>query len=749
MTGTTILVLAIVAIFMLESNRGFQLERRPEQVKNDIWISEDWAGYESLLSAESVKPLSLGNGSCNKHIVDHIQSLLTGIPPALTIPYGRAYVAVRYGVALYLDRSPAAPQVGDVLTLVVKTCVLPPPEKHFDIAQPAAPSQVHDNGECGISLYARLLGPEVVMGSVDLVQVRGALNHSSCEWHVTFPIIQIAGSYQLEILKMWLNEIDEPDAKTRNRNKDERVNDGNIVNLSGTGSHHFYILNATMHYFPDLFEGIIARPSSAKNLYLVSNGTSHGFDNWNVFVGLGYTNDDVVSLLDAFFWQHFAHGFSIASVEGNEQFRKGTDSKSKILPADAMEIVHAMTRTHILSFESRARREGMVFGLPANINFSHSVKPFSPSSTRICTAGDEQGRWTYEPVCQYNVTVGYLESVAGRGHECRQTIAPVMDHWDFDFKTRLRYHVWRPYNCSLVQLRQDAWVDPRLSYCDNVRAYLMRGRAVGGRPSTSIEPTMQNVAGRGLIKVQSMLAYALRSTGIASIIGFGDSLGEEQRDNIIAMLGILSWNTDGSNANAQRPRGVICMGDNHNRIHQLVDENFALAGCVERSVMSTNPDPIFTPDELAARPGANQSYVNATTIVLVTNFMSQHSVWIHSLGEIVDWLNKQGKAHEAVTQRLAARGVQYRKIFMSSIHIHGFRTGGLTPGRSRFFNDQAIEILGKFGWEILDTFNMSRPRPDGSVDGVHPRGGVSIAITDMMLNMIVNKDCGFEISMAT
>jgi len=124
--------------------------------------------------------------------------------------------------------------------------------------------------------------------------------------------------------------------------------------------------------------------------------------------------------------------------------------------------------------------------------------------------------------------------------------------------------------------------------------------------------------------------------------------------------------------------------------------------------------------------------------------MSQHSVWIHGLPEIIYTLNEQAKAHDAVTRRLKEKGIEYRKIFMASVFIHGFKTGGLTPARSRFFNDQARKILGSYGWEILDGYNITMPRPDGSVDGVHPRGGVSIAITDVLLNMIVNKHCAYK-----
>lgn len=37
--------------------------------------------------------------------------------------------------------------------------------------------------------------------------------------------------------------------------------------------------------------------------------------------------------------------------------------------------------------------------------------------------------------------------------------------------------------------------------------------------------------------------------------------------------------------------------------------------------------------------------------------------------------------------------------------------------------------------------SISEGRPDGSVDGVHYRGGVSVAMTDVLMNMICNPLC--------
>ena len=711
------------------------VERSSTQFKEHVWSreSEDWRGSNDTF-AETVDPKYPSH--CHPGLSSALKFMSSQLPESLLIPYGRVYVAMRYGVALYLDKAtiPQTPRVGESYLLVVRTCLLP--AEIFD-----ATSVVHDlrpNGECGVSLYARLLGPEVVMANVELVET----SNESCEWRVQFPEVQISGSYKLEIHKLWLNELGEPSQKERDRDKNERVNDGQIINLSGMGTHHFYTLNGTDFYYTDIFEGLIARPSNGgKALYIISNKTNHMFGSWNAFVGLGYDTGDVVSLPDAYFWSTFKGGHAIESIEANEQFRRGVVRRSNVSTAEISQVVAAFQRQHILTFESRAHFEARVFGLPSETLYisENAINVVAPR--HVCTSGDEPGRWTFQQTCRDNVTIAYLESQEGIGHECRHGICPVYEKWDFDLKTRLRHHVWRPYKCSLVQFRSNALIDPKQSYCDNIHS-LAKMVAEGGHISSSISPNVftphqssQPSLQSPVVKVDSMLAYALRSAGIAAIAGFGDSLGEEQRDNILNFLG-GPWGPANS---------LDCMGSAQEHLHQLVDPEFRLALCVEamanRSVGTTL---LFTAKEQSTASAFNNTMVNMRTVVLVTNFMSQHSVWIHGLAEIVYTLNEQAKAHEAVTRRLKERGIEYRKIFMASVFIHGFKTGGLTPARSRFFNDQARKILGAYGWEILDGYNITMPRPDGSVDGVHPRGGVSIAITDVLLNMIVNKHCAHK-----
>jgi hypothetical protein len=137
-------------------------------------------------------------------------------------------------------------------------------------------------------------------------------------------------------------------------------------------------------------------------------------------------------------------------------------------------------------------------------------------------------------------------------------------------------------------------------------------------------------------------------------------------------------------------------------------------------------------------------------VVLVTNFMCQHSVWLHSLDRIEQLLRVHAEQHAALAVRLKQRyNLEYRRIFMSGVAIHGFRGGGITPGRQRLFNEKAVRILGQSGWEILDAYNRTLDRVDGTVDGVHYRGGVSIALTDILVNMLCNRNCSSNVAVAT
>eukprot|EP01036_Dinobryon_divergens_P037453 gene37453-48991_t len=69
------------------------------------------------------------------------------------------------------------------------------------------------------------------------------------------------------------------------------------------------------------------------------------------------------------------------------------------------------------------------------------------------------------------------------------------------------------------------------------------------------------------------------------------------------------------------------------------------------------------------------------------------------------------------------------------LFIAGFGDS-LGSEQMEMLNRHASDILGRAGWEIFDAYPITVGRPDGVVDSLHYRGGVSLAMTDALLTMI-------------
>jgi len=208
--------------------------------------------------------------------------------------------------------------------------------------------------------------------------------------------------------------------------------------------------------------------------------------------------------------------------------------------------------------------------------------------------------------------------------------------------------------------------------------------------------------------------------------------------------------------------GIGCVGNAVNRIHNLAPKHdrraetlhFPLIECIESEVeqlflgagagyMET---PVYDTNSFpgnASRPaGAIWIRQKIRKIVLATNFRAQHDAWHLTLAEIEAALQAQAAAHTQLAHRLQAKyGVKYQRLFISANAVHGFITAGLTPSRQERVNVLATSILRRAGWQVLDAYNMSLARPDLTVEGLHARGGLSRALTDVLLNSITNEDC--------
>ena len=177
-----------------------------------------------------------------------------------------------------------------------------------------------------------------------------------------------------------------------------------------------------------------------------------------------------------------------------------------------------------------------------------------------------------------------------------------------------------------------------------------------------------------------------------------------------------------------------------------------LIKCIEDTVMNLEPSiplypstksPLFSHPIVSTDQDLKNMKLPVRQVVLFTNFMSQHSVWTMTLSEIEEALRKQASNHQLLAEKFASqKNIQYRRIFFAATMTHGFRTGtkyilaffypfnidkyftlfysgGLTPGRQRWLNQKATEILGASGWARFDSYGMTLSRPDGSNDGIH------------------------------
>jgi len=170
--------------------------------------------------------------------------------------------------------------------------------------------------------------------------------------------------------------------------------------------------------------------------------------------------------------------------------------------------------------------------------------------------------------------------------------------------------------------------------------------------------------------VKSLAAYALRRAGVGFIAGFGDSVGDELRVNMVDLLGgSLEW--------TPKVGGLTCH-NNKNRIHKLkseVNNRNLLVECIASMVEGLpKTQPLLLPTELVNSSSANSlsgndshniiNEVPITTVVLVTNFMCQHSVWTNTLDEIETLLKLQAQQHAQLAEKLLREyNLNYRRIF--------------------------------------------------------------------------------------
>lgn len=452
--------------------------------------------------------------------------------------------------------------------------------------------------------------------------------------------------------------------------------------------------------------------SHTKSVYLItSRDEKRAFASFNALLELGYGEIEILRVPETFL-SLFTSGRDIVEADKKDIGESIMKTRSIHHTKAARDLIAVINEHTVLTVDSPSRAQAMVFfaELKIEITDGRNLDSEGGNKQTLCSGRDAMlGRWIKDQNCSRFVAIHpepVMESVPV-GHTCRHSMPVYAKSMPWFYSNRAKNMIWRPYDCALKAFPLDS------SYTSEE-----------GDKGTTIFP--------------STLQHAMRLAGIGLLAGFGDSLGDEQRDDILGLMkGDYEWAPG---------YGISCQ-NNKNRLHRL-QEHSLLIKCIDNAVMNLEASIPLYPQKKSSMFShpiitTNQNLLSmkipVKQVVLFTNFMSQHSVWTMTLPEIEEALHKQAKDHKVLAEKFAAqKNVQYRRIFFASTMVHGFRTGGLTPGRQRWFNAKAAEILGASGWEIFDSYGMTLSRPDGSNDGVHYRGGVSSAMTDVVMNIIIS-----------
>jgi hypothetical protein len=721
-----------------------------------VWVDEDSsasaAGTASSSGSESGSGAGSGRGGgnhiqswmCEQSIIRHLRTLESS-PVAQRMPYGRAYLANRFGQALYHYTT-----VAHTVTYTLRSCYISQNRSYYAYTPELCST---------VSLHALMVGDEVVGPKSIVASVVTDFSGGPpvCEWNATFPDMVQEGVYQLQVWTHSVNEFSDPTSMEMNADKTDRHNAGTTVSLSGLG-----VVNGLDLYPIEEFDftGHTVRRTTGKSIYFVVNQTAiRGFQNFGAYLAGHFEPKNEIVLRDAFF-------------EHVREIRPGFDETlgpNLPKPTDISLYLSVLKDpTTYLTYGQTAFNESLAFNLPV-VKVEPNVANRSVKHNRVlCRDGTNdtfvsQGRWVRVQECEEHNSHFSKEqetffSRFNAGHVCQHAETTR----EGNVPHRLRGLIWKPWSCNIVQLdtvdmKVDIAVAHQLQpsvFCDIVNT--MDGSSTSDTLyfSKAADNYFKSVALKGGVNASNVntsvslsnpLSLCLRSAGIGLIAGFGDSLGIEQLDNFQNLLSnVPHWSDEGHRLN--------CIGSVKNHLH-FIKNGPALAKCIEdAAVEMLNREPrisLFRNYPGATKP-SNESLASTVatsvpvkTVVLITNFMAQHIGMKFPIAEIESLLIEQAKLHASLAERLKSRyNLQFRRIFLSGISVHGFKVSGLTNARQQWFNTKAADILSTIGgFEVFDSFNVTQSRPDGTRDGIHYRGGVSRALTDLLVDKLCLSYC--------
>jgi hypothetical protein len=693
---------------------------------------------------------------CNSQIRAHLRTYENN-SVASRLPYGRAYIEQQFDQALYYYPAPHGVTNERRNSYLVRSCYL------FRNQSDNSHDAVHHRTKhlcASVSLAGLLIGSEVVPP----ISITSQILHIAdgppiCEWKVKFTDLIQPASFKLQIWTYGINELSDPTAEQMTAQKTDRHNSGTSVSLTGIG-----VVN-TVDVLPFYdFTGHTVRRSRGKAIYFVVNMTTiRGFASYDAYLQSGVSNQDVVVAPDGYFtiWNEAFPPFDVDIV------------KNLPGPSNISEFISLaqVPRTSFV-YGGSAHLESMIFNLPDWVEAAPTAqKEPIAAGVKLCRDSESlsRGRWVLEPTCEEHFSHGsadqtefYKKFVAG--DICQQTETTIHG----DVPDRLRGLVWKPWECDMVQfsakpISVGASTARQLNsslFCDVVnsmdgsvdREVLSFSYAINNYLQSKSD---SNVEARGVLAAAGSagiqydlfmpFSFCMRASRIAFLAGFGDSLGNEQLDNFKKLLGNLRYWSNESNE-------ISCSGSSSSHLHGI-EKGAELVKCIRSAVHETmtrsNRLSLYGIDKTAEGASASQlqiteASVPVTTVVLVTNLMAQHIGIHYSLARIEELLHEQAGLHTALASELETNyNLTYRRVFFSGIATHGFKANGLTNARQLLFADKARQILGSVegGFEIVDMFNISLGRPDATADGIHYKGGVSRAMTDILANVLCVTPC--------
>ena len=453
------------------------------------------------------------SSSCDESIREEVSKLLKD-PKALSLPYARAFIAREFDKALYLDyvsyadgksttgkdmKALKVPPATAELTIHVKTCDL-----MFE--QTTNLSFVSSMDICKVSLLARLIGSSVIATEASGSKTIG----NDCEWRLTFSGKSFErlepGAYTLETIIMWINESDEPSSHVRARDKESRMNDGSVIHLGGMGTFPFHAVNATRRYHD--FTGYLLQ-GHTKSVYLItSRDEKRAFASFNALLELGYGEIEILRVPETFL-SLFTSGRDIVEADKKDIGESIMKTRSIHHTKAARDLIAVINEHTVLTVDSPSRAQAMVFFAELKIEITDGRNLYSEGGNKqtLCSGRDAMlGRWIKDQNCSRFVAIHpepVMESVPV-GHTCRHSMPVYAKSMPWFYSNRAKNMIWRPYDCALKAFPLDS------SYTSEE-----------GDKGTTIFP--------------STLQHAMRLAGIGLLAGFGDSLGDEQRDDILGI----------------------------------------------------------------------------------------------------------------------------------------------------------------------------------------------------------------------